>query len=608
MGMPGLHKTTNMHPSDREDPSLSAPLHRQRLAVLVVDVVESVRLMQRHEDEVITHWRRLVDEVRTEVLPSRAGRLVKSLGDGMLMTFESPRQAVSAALAIQTLSQSGNRHLPVERQILLRQGLHLADVQQDALDVFGQGVNVAARLAACARPGETLATAELVDAISPDIDAHAEDRGELFLKHIEDTVRAFALAEVGASNDALPQLTPEAPYERTPRIAVVPFGVLGSGEFALGDALADGLIGCLLACTGVTVLSRLSTQQLRSEADQAGAAHRYLDADYLLSGTAMHSGEQLRVRAQLTDAGTREVLWSGPAQTTIGGLFDDDDPGLRDLADAVSLAIAQQQVARVTRLPMQTLDGYALYMGGVSLLHRFSRPDFARAEGVLTHLSERVPRSAEPHAMLAKWHIFKMVQGWSEDRQRQGRAALDAARRAIDRHPDHALSLAVEGLARTIVEGDLDCAAERYRQAIECNANEAYAWSFLSGYLAYREQAAEAIAAANRAAALSPLDPARFLFDAYRANAYLVAGQYEAARGHAAESLRRNGMHTPSWRLLILALALGGRLDEARRAAQRHAELEPLFTVSNYLLRYPGRDAPHAAVFAEALREAGVRH
>src|SRR5262245_31764024 len=167
--------------------------HRARRAVLVVDMVDSVHLMQQYEDSVIDRWRRFVSEVVSEVLPALGGRMVKSLGDGMLLEFEVSRNAVEAAFELnRRIAIYNDLHHP-EQAIRLRQGAHAADVVVDTLDIFGQGVNLAARLAALGRGGELIVSDTVRDEMLPGVDADVEDLGLCYLKNLDQPQRAFRI-------------------------------------------------------------------------------------------------------------------------------------------------------------------------------------------------------------------------------------------------------------------------------------------------------------------------------------------------------------------------------------------------------------------------------
>lgn len=584
-------------------------LNAVRRAIVVVDLVESVRHMQLAESEVIGRWRQFVAAIQDDQMPQFGGKVVKSLGDGLLLTFEHCAEAVRAARAMHALLESLNRQGSTPPVLELRCGVHHGDVFADDTDVYGTAVNLAARLAGLAEPGGIVVSLPVRDELASDAGFDFIDLGECFVKHIRTPQRAFSLANQAVALQCTTQVAAEQASLRA-SVAVIPFSSNSplAEHQALGDAFADDLIAALSKSPGLRVLSRLSTARFREvQIDAMAELHQRLNADYAVLGRIRWQSERAAlVQVQLVELGGGEVIWTDQQSTAVSALFAGDDPIVPAVASALRAAVAASEVQRTRRLPIPNLSSFTLYLGGTALLHRLSESEFNRSRTVLESLSERVPRSAPPHAMLAKWHIFRMVQGWSDDRANDGAAARDNARRALDRDPGDAFSLAVQGLTASIVDADLDAAQACYERALEANANEPYAWALMSSMHSYRDRPLQAIEAAERAIAQSPADPALFLLEAHHALALLAAGRAAEAVLTAQRSLQLNAMHTPSHRLLIIALVLLDRMDEARVAAQRHALLEPHFRVSHYRERYPGRTASHAVLHARALLAAGI--
>src|SRR5690349_10265316 len=201
-------------------PHPTHPVAWANRAVLLADIVESVRLIEQDEVRVISRWLALVEHVKKEILPKYNGRLVKSLGDGMLMDFSDVRSAVSAAFAIQQASARSNEGLPAEQQILLRMGMEISDVIVEPDDLHGRGVNLAARLMSLAGPGEIVISAHARDQLTADLDADVEDLGDCFLRHVSQPVRAYRIGAPGPRPVIKPARSMD---EIKPTIAVVPF-------------------------------------------------------------------------------------------------------------------------------------------------------------------------------------------------------------------------------------------------------------------------------------------------------------------------------------------------------------------------------------------------
>lgn len=580
---------------------------RARRVVVVVDVVESVRLMEVCEQDFVDRWRRFVHEVRSEILPGPGGRMVKSLGDGMLLEFEPVPQAIAAALEMQRRVGPYNAGRPVEHHLQLRVGAHVAEVVIDGIDIYGVGVNLASRLAGLANPGEIVVSSEVRDELAHGMHAAVVDLGECWMKHIDRPVRAFRIeAPRGTTPTVTTERRPGEPMGRA-GIAVVPFLPRGGdpAHAAVGDALADELIAAFSQWRDWRVLSRLSTAHFRANDREVGELRRHLNAAYIVWGGLSVRGTRVRAFPELVDTSDGSVLWTSSLEFDVEDLFAGQAAVVDEVVQAVSRALIDHELRRARSLPMPSLSTYSLYLGALAMLHRLTAKDFQGARGLLEHLAERVPRSAAPHALLAKWHILHAMQGQARAGER-AEVARSEARRATQIDPDNAFGLAVEGLVAMHVDNDFDRAGQCLREALRCNPQESYAWCFLSGLHSYEGDAAASEVAALRALELSPLDPTRYHLGAYAANAKLAACKYGEAIAFATESIALNRQHLPSYRILAIAQVLAGRGDAARESVQRLLQFDPQFNLRSYLQRFPGRDRPVAATYVGALREAGV--
>lgn len=578
-------------------------LQRERRAIVVVDVVESVRLMQEHENDVIDRWRRFVHDVRQDILPPNGGQMVKSLGDGMLVVFQSVGSAVVAVLAMVARVEHYNQGRPASALLVLRVGLHAGDVVFDEVDVFGPAVNLAARLAGLAADGGIVVSAEARDEILPGFDAQIEDLGERDLRGFSQPVRAFRLGPA-----------PQAPLQHwgdtlraRPSLMVVPFGLVGDGlQPVTGLLVVDNLTRQLSRQPYWNVISGLSSRAAARRPADSLALARAAGAHYVVSGLCAPTGARLLVTFEVASVADANVVHAGRVQGDPQQLLSDDDAITAELLQQVGQAVLSAEVTRAASRPMPTLQSYAMLFGGQALMHRMSRVDFARAHELLAFLCERHPRAPEPRAWMGKWHVLNIVQGWSQDVDLSANLGQDQVRRALEHDPDHALALTVDGLIEVLLRDDLGSAESRYQSALSANPNEAYAHLFQSALLAYTERGADAVSSARTAIALSPLDPNRYFFDSFLAHACLCNGQLQDAIDAAQASVRLNAAHVPTWRTLVIAAQMAGQDGLARQAVQRLFALQPDFTVDKFLRRYPGRDSRGVATQAQALVAAGV--
>jgi len=579
-------------------------LRQERRAIVVVDVVESVRLMQANEADFINRWRRFVNEVRTQVLPVHGGRLVKSLGDGLLLEFETVPAAVTVAREIHRRIGAQNAARDAAAAIWLRIGAHVGDIVADDLDVYGSGVNLAARLATLAGPGQSVVSASVCNELVDGVDSHIEDLGDCYLKHLADPVRAFRLEDV-----ALPRTTGSEMLDLRPSVAVLPlFGrFAGPDHGVIGDVFADEVCISLSRCIELQVISRLSTAALKNRPDAADAL-KALNVHYVVAGSYDLSGDRAHLRIELSDPRLGSVLWSDTANVSAAQLLSGDERVLEDVVASIGAAIIAREVRCATSRPMPNVESHALMSAAISLMHRSNAAQFMRARDMIEHLRERHRNLPQPHAWLAKWHVLRVVQGWSDDPLRDGERAIDAGHRALDGDARSSLALTMQGLAQSYLLHDFELARRSYDSALQINPNESMAMLLLGTMHAFLGDGVPAWELTQHALRLSPFDPLRYFYLSLSASAAISAQRYDDAIDLAKRSLKANRTHLSTYRALAIAQSLSGDIDAAGKTLEELLTLEPGFTVTRFLERYPGRDRvpEYARFLADALERAGL--
>lgn len=579
---------------------------RARRAIVALDVVESVRLILTQEEDVIDRWRKFVNEIRTEVLPPLGGRMVKSLGDGMLLEFGTMLGALRAAQEAHSRVRAYNVGRVPSQELHLRAGVHDADVVIDDIDVYGAGVNLACRLATLAGPDEIIISPEARDALVPGLDVDIEDLGNCYLKHFPDAQRAYRAGPLGSQSVMWAGASGGSAEEVG--IAVVPFASKGDAdglEF-LGDALADDLIAQLSKLRQLHVVSRLSTAAFANRRPDPQVVGSALKCQYMVYGTCLVTGDKLRVRAQLVDCHSKAILWADGIDGKVSDLLAGTSPVVDRLTNETCRALVEAEVHRSIASPLPSLQSYTILLGAIAMMHRLSLRDFQRSREMLLYLCERHPRATAPRAWLGKWHVLRVAQGWSSDRIADAQMARSIVAQALALEPEHSLALAIDGLICAYISKDLATAGDRYAASLRSNPNESLAWLFQSALHSYDEQGDLAVECAMRAQRLSPLDPMRYYYDNFCSTAKLSARDYAGAIDFGKKSLRANCTHGATLRILAIAQMLDGRPDEAKKTVSDLLRAEPGFTVTEFLVRYPGADAPHAVQYAHALRAAGL--
>lgn len=587
-------------------------LTRYQAAVLFIDVVDSVRLTGLDEEDFVRRWHDFVDAAIFEGIPRYRGRLVKSQGDGMLVEFESAQDAVNCALDMQARIQRSEAAVPSDRAIRLRSGIGFGEVFRDDLDLYGEAVNLGARLRDIGEAGEIIISTAVRDqlaygsgvAVEELGEFTIEDLGEHKLKGVEQHVRAFRAWPA----DAVPaaRIKRTRPIGDRPSIAVLPFSNM-SGDPAnnfLGDVIADDLIADLSRLTDLFVISRLSTTPFRDEPRNVAEK---LGVRYVLSGSVGAMGANLALTVELSDAVSGHVMWSDrPFRGPLADIFGLQEKLSRHIAQDVAPHILNREFQRVRAKRPDNLTAYENMLLAIDYLHRTSPKNMEEAHEMLLKAIDADPGYAAPRAWLARWHVLRVGQGWSKDQESDTREATRRAKEAMERDRTDPWSIAVHGLVLAYLNKHLEAAIDCYDRALRLNRSAALAWVWRSSALAWLGRGEEAVESSKQAIELSPFDPHRYYFDSIAGTAHAVAGKYEKAITLCQRSLGENPMFVSAQRILTISLALAGRFEQAKRAREELMKLEPNLTVSGWRSRYPGSASEHTERFCEALAMAGI--
>jgi adenylate cyclase len=583
------------------------PMHEYKV-VLVIDLVESVRLMASHEAAVVDQWRGFMAGASEQTIPRHRGRLVKSLGDGLLAEFDQPADAVRADMAMHAHFVPVNRQLPTQEQLWLRAGINASHLYVSEHDVYGHGVNLAARVAGLADPGDTVVTAPVRDGIVDGVDGDVEDMGESYLKHWSEPVRTWRVRPVSTAKFSWRPERREAPAtDFRPSIAVIPFDARTPSpeSFVIGELIADGVITQLARSQNIRVISRMSTTAFRGRGATAGEIDAKLDAPFVLSGGYATMGDKVMITAELADTRRGEVVWAERLSGDTMDLMQLESELINALSTACAHALLNAEVQRSLVQPLPKLDSNALMLGGITLMHRSTPRDLQRSQQLLEAVAERHKRVAAPWAWLAKWHIMQVVQGRSPDPASEFRRAISIADRALDLEPSSALAMAIKGHALCHLGSDVDGSRRFLLEATQSNPNDPMAWLYNSVWSTMWGTAQESMDEANTALQLSPLDPQKYYFEMMLANSCLALGQLDQAIALCQSSLKKNRYHIPTIRALVIAQFENDQVEAARDSFDLLLKLQPDLTIEKYLAA--GRDSPLRQRGAKVLGALGAR-
>lgn len=600
---------SNSHPSSTENEAQSLLSTSEIRVVLVCDIVESVRWMEHDEDNAITRWSQFAAHVRQHIAPARGGSVAKSTGDGLVMEFANARDAVQAATAMHAQANAGNTGLPPEQQMHLRTGIHEAPIRRDAHDIYGHGVNLAARITTLAGPGEVIVSAPVRDHLTDGLDGEIEDMGECYLKHVKEPQRVYRVGGISPLSTLVSSVEPQ---DGLARLAVLSFEsrLPTNSEWQIGDLVADSISAVLSRAKSLKLISRMSARSDVRDTVRRHQMQQALNANYYVVGSFaaldLNAPKGLLLTVKLLDAADSEIMWMEQFQGAVSDFLSPDSPLAHQIAQTVQHVVLARSAEAVTQCAVPNLASYALHLGAVTMMHRFSKQDFFRARDILQHLMDRNPRWSVPYLWLAKWYMLMVEQGWADDPKKSTSIAQDHANRALDRHANSALAHTINGIVQANLAHDLSSAMVCYEKALEMDYSEPLAWLSKGMVHAFRGEAQQAISDMHHAISLSPLDPQRYYYTSLMASAQLTADDYTQAIYWAKESLRHNSQHASTHRVLTIAQVLSGDEHTARQSAKKLMHLSPSLTVQTYLSRAPAAGFNRAAEFARALGIAGV--
>jgi TolB-like protein len=580
-------------------------MNRNTKVLLVMDVVESVRIMEQDEHDFVRRWQQLVQQAEQQILPLHGGRIVKSLGDGLMLEFSSAQGCVNAAFALQHFSDQANDGQLPGSQMHLRMGAHMAEFVADKHDIYGTDVNLTARMATLAGPCELVISADLRDHLTAGLDADIEDLGECHLKHVKEPVRAYRVGQAGHA--PVVAATSTAPQEFRPTIAVIPFEARSNEpeHFVIGELVADGIIAQLSRSPDLRVISRLSTTAFRGRSGAIAEVETHLAATFVLSGSYIASGSKILLMAELADTRNNQIVWAERVSGDTLDLLQAQSEILNSVATAAAKALIDSEVHQSLVQPLPRLDSCSLMLGGIAHMHRSSASDFDRSRQVLEALLERHNRAATPRAWLAKWYILRVVRGMSDSPAQDSRRAIEHTERALDVEPNSALALAIQGHALCQLTGDASGSLHKIEEAIRLNPNESLAWLYKSVWSSMWGSSASSVDEAIIASSLSPIDPMKYYYDMILAAGYSFNRDYEKAIAFARRSLKANKHHQPTLRALLLAQGESGQIADALQTLSQLLQETPNLTITRYLAMGGASSSARQRV-AQVLRNLGI--
>ncbi len=498
-----------------------------------------------------------------------------------------------------------------EPQLLLRSGIHRTEAVTREVDIYGAGVNLAARLAALGSPNDVIVSLEVRSDLTSRVDAEIEDMGLCYLRGLDDPVRCFKAFET-KKLDEIPLRQPLRQIESLqPTIAILYFEPLMASEdqLVIADLVAEGLIGCVSRTTRLKVISRLSVKGIIGRGLGYSEVSKLLKADFVVSGSFRPVGQIVFLSIELIRSRDETILWSEDFKVELPELFQKNSAYSREISTKILSGIIRAESEEALHTPMPTLPSCALLTAAVSNMHNsFDKVWFSKSAEMLNHLMDRHPRHPEPYAWMAKWSVLRVVQGMSDSVKSDTENAYRSAATSLQLSPTSPLALTMAGLVQAYLKHDFEEAEKAYDLALLSNPNESLAMLLKGTMHAFRAEGDEAVRLTEASLELSPLDPLRYFYESLGASAAISGRNYERAIELANSSIRLNRSHASTWRALAIAHSLQGNDEAARSAVKGLGRLEPNFTVAAFKARFPGRDyvPKYMDFLGDALAKAGV--
>ena len=586
-------------------------VERKLTTILATDVVGYSRLMGADEVGTLSALKAHRKELIEPKAAQYHGRTIKLMGDGALLEFGSVVEAVQFAIEVQLAMRERNAAIPEDQRIVYRIGINLGDVIVEEDDIYGDGVNVAARLESLAEPGGICLSRAARDQVRDRMDINLEDLGEVEVKNIARPVRCFSV-RLDGGNEKPQQTTmvqetaPALPDK--PSIAVLPFDNLSGDpeQDYFADGMVEDIITALSQLDQLFVIARNSSFTYKGRSVDVRQVSSELGVRYVLEGSVRKAGNRIRITGQLIEGANGAHLWANRFDGRLEDVFDLQDQITESVVGAIEPTLRKAEIERSRKMRPENLDAYDLYLRALPHTYAMRADDNTEALRLLHEAIELDPDYAPALAYAAWCYEQRLTRGWETTQESDAATSITLARRAIATNSDDANAMAAAGFVLLMVGRDYDAGLSTIDRALSINPNTAPISMFAGWANNFAGKSDVALSCFERALRLSPTDPGGFFFLTGAAMAHLLSGRAEEALEMAGKSMALN----PGWDTTQLVLAAAssqlGRSAEARAAVETLLAAAPLSTVSLYeeLLRF--RHEEDLAVILEGLRAGGL--
>lgn len=585
-------------------------VERRLAAVLAADVAGYSRLMGADEEGTLARLKAARKTLVDPAIASHRGRIVKTTGDGMLVEFASVVDAARCAAEVQRGMVKQSAEVPKDIRIEFRIGIHVGDIIIDDNDIFGDGVNIAARLEGIAEPNGVCISDDAQRQIRGKLDIAFEDMGLQTLKNIAEPMRAWRMelsgnpvSAVSAKASADTAQLPTLPDK--PSIAVLPFqNMSGDPEQEyFADGIVEDIITGLSQSKSLFVIARNSSFTYKGKAVDIKQVGRELGVRYVLEGSVRRAGGKVRITAQLIEAATNKHLWAEKLDGDLSDIFALQDTLTMKIVSSVSNRLEQAATDKARSKPTMQLDAYDLYLKGTALL-RYDRR-FDEAHDLFAEAFALDPNYAAAYAMAAQCLLQQQTVRGSSLSSEARAEAIRLARTAAQLAQEDANAMARAAHVLAHLGKQYDMAKELVDRAVVLNPNLGSAWQVRGWVSIMRGEGQCALESFTTVLRLDPIDPARAGAWAGLACAHNVLGNFETGCEWASRALEtETAMFTLAY--FVINAVPAGRIQDARAAVRKMLDLKPSANLSDAHQLCHTRDKDWSERIMDSFREAGM--
>jgi TolB-like protein/class 3 adenylate cyclase/Tfp pilus assembly protein PilF len=586
-------------------------VERRLAAIFAGDVAGYSRLMGLDEEGTLAalkaHRRALVDPKITE----HRGRIVKTTGDGILVEFASVVDAVRCAVDIQRGMAERNAEIPQEKRIEFRIGLNVGDIIIDDKDIYGDGVNIAARLEGLAEPGGICVSRVVRDQVRDKLDFFFEDMGAQQVKNIARPVRTHRILLKSSSEEPVGATVSEPIVTRAmpqkPSIAVLPFANMSgdAGQEYFSDGITEDIITNLSRNHSFFVIARSTSFTYKGPAVDVAKVGRELAVRYVLEGSVRRAGNRARITAQLIEAASGHHLWADRYDRELADVFEVQDEIARSITGAIAPGIIAAEIRQAQRKDPNQLDAWDRIMRAHWHIRRFTQEDLAEARRLLDQAIAFDPTNSMAYADLAFARHFEAVFGWGAGPDESHSRLGEAARKAVAADDSDAMAHTALAIFE-LFSGHHEEARRRLQRALELNPNSEFARGYLGASYAFGGDYAAALPHADEAIRLSPRSPLLVLWYICKGWVALTAERYQEAVEFTEQAREANPEFPDNYAVLASAHGHLENAANARAAWQELLQRMPGLTASDKRLNRPFGSDIQRERYLEGLRKAGA--